>query len=110
MNRIFDDRNIHEVFYSFFYPLCVILSTGVTKSIDIFPVEKEIGLHFFWKDLFDIVSRKYLAKGVRKHARITIPADASAVIVELPAGSVISRDENGNLTVNKDIIAYEKAN
>ena len=62
------------------------------------------------KDLFDIVSRKYLAKGVSKEALISLEADTSAVIVELPAGSRISRDENGNLTVNKHIIAYEKAN
>ena len=62
------------------------------------------------KDLFDIVSRKYLAKGVRKGASIKIQADSSAVIVELPAGSRIGLDENGNLTVNDNIIAYnEKA-
>ena len=62
------------------------------------------------KDLFDIVSRTYLAKGVRGSARITLPADASAVVVELPAGSRIRRDEAGNLTVNNHIISYEKAN
>lgn len=62
------------------------------------------------KDLFDIVSRTYLAKGVRRNARITLPADASAVVAELPAGSRIGRDEKGNLTVNNAIIAYEKAN
>ena len=60
------------------------------------------------KDLFDIVSRTYLAKGVRKGAKICLPADASAVVVELPAGSRITRDQNGNLSVNNQIIAYEK--
>ena len=62
------------------------------------------------KDLFDIVSRSYLAKGVKDSASITLPADASAVVVELPAGSRIQRDQNGNLSVNNHIIAYEKAN
>lgn len=62
------------------------------------------------KDLFDIVSRTYLAKGVKEHAVISLPADASVVVVELPAGSRIKRDQNGNLSVNNHIIAYEKAN
>ncbi len=62
------------------------------------------------KDLFDIVSRTYLAKGVKKSTVISLPADASAVVVELPAGSRIQRDQNGNLSVNNHIIAYEKAN
>ena len=62
------------------------------------------------KDLFDIVSRRYLAKGVSRSANLYLFPDASAVIVELPAGSEISVDENGNLTVNENIIAYnEKA-
>ncbi len=62
------------------------------------------------KDLFDIVSRTYLAKGVRGSARICIPSDASVVVVELPAGSNILRAADGNLTVNDNIIAYHEKN
>ena len=62
------------------------------------------------KDLFDIVSRTYLAKGVTESASVTLPADASVVVVELPAGSRIERDQQGNLSVNNHIISYEKAN
>ena len=62
------------------------------------------------KDLFDIVSRRYVAKSVCRSARILIEPDSSAVIVELPAGSVIKADENGNLTVNENIIAYNEKN
>lgn len=61
------------------------------------------------KDLFDIVSRTYLARGVKGNAPIRLEADASAIVVELPAGSRICRDNQGNLTVNNEIIAYEKA-
>ena len=63
------------------------------------------------KDLFDIVSRRYVARSVRKSAKVAIEPDSSAVIVELPAGSVITAEENGNLSVNNNVIAYnEKAN
>ena len=62
------------------------------------------------KDLFDIVSRRYVAKSVCRSARILVEPDSSAVIVELPAGSVIKADENGNLTVNDNIIAYNEKN
>ena len=56
------------------------------------------------------MTRRYLAKGVSRSANLYLSPDASAVIVELPAGSEISVDENGNLTVNENIIAYnEKA-
>ena len=60
------------------------------------------------KDLFDIVSRTYLARGVKGSAGISIPADASAVVIELPAGARIKADENGNLKVNNNIIAYHE--
>ncbi|MBR1705187.1 MAG: hypothetical protein IJ721_00155 [Bacteroidales bacterium] len=61
------------------------------------------------KDLFDIVSRTYLARGVAGQTVVTLPPDASAVIFELPADARIRRDSQGNLTVNHHIIAYEQA-
>lgn len=57
-------------------------------------------------DLFDIVSKKYLARNVNKTAEIEIPADQSCIVVELPAGSKISQNSN-KLTVNGNIIAYK---
>ena len=57
------------------------------------------------KDIFDIVSKTYLARGVKGSARIRIPAKSSVVAVELPAGSKLSED-NGKLLVNNNIISY----
>lgn len=61
-------------------------------------------------DLFDIVSRRYLARGAVREAVISLEADASAVVVELPAGTRIEREENGRLKANNHIIAYETNN
>lgn len=56
-------------------------------------------------DLFDIVSKTYLARSVRKSAKISIPSDNSVIVVEIPAGEKItSRD--GKLYVNDNIISY----
>lgn len=57
------------------------------------------------KDIFDIVSKSYLAKGVDGAACVTVPADAAVVAVELPAGSRIS-SKDGKLLVNNNIISY----
>ena len=43
-------------------------------------------------DLFDIVSRQYVAKDVEGSAKITLPAGCSTVITELPAGTVLVQD------------------
>lgn len=59
-------------------------------------------------DLFDIVSRRYLARGVKNSAKITLPADASVIIVELPAGAAIETASDGTLSVNNNIIAYHE--
>ena len=52
------------------------------------------------KDILDIVSGQYLAKGVRGSCTIDIPADAAVLAVELPAG----------MNVKDNTILYEKNN
>ena len=43
-------------------------------------------------DLFDIVSKKYVARGISKDGVFTIPAKEACIIVELPAGTELSLD------------------
>lgn len=57
-------------------------------------------------DVFDIVSKKYVAKNITGAQKITVPADDSCLLVELPAGSVI-RKESDKLWVNNHIIGYK---
>jgi len=57
-------------------------------------------------DLFDIVSKTYLARSAGGSAEIEIPADQACVIVELPPGIGIKR-ENNKLWVDKKIISYK---
>ncbi|MCF0174670.1 MAG: hypothetical protein HUJ95_04935 [Bacteroidales bacterium] len=58
------------------------------------------------KDLFDAVSKTYLAKGANGKAQVTIPAGKSLVLYELPSGSVI-KNQNGRLTVKGNVISYK---
>ncbi len=57
------------------------------------------------KDLFDIVSKTYLARGAKDSASIRVPGKSSVVIVEIPAGSLIE-EKDGKLLVNNHIISY----
>lgn len=57
-------------------------------------------------DLFDIVSRTYVAKGVNSSGRFSIPAKSAMVIIQLPKDSVIYYHEDERLTVNEKVIAY----
>ena len=57
-------------------------------------------------DIFDIVSKTYLARNVESEAAVTIPADAAVVAVEIPAGSTI-RNRKGRLVINENIVSYE---
>jgi hypothetical protein len=57
-------------------------------------------------DIFDIVSKTYLARNVESEATVTIPADAAVVAVEIPAGSTI-RNRKGRLVINDNIVSYE---
>ncbi|GHT67672.1 hypothetical protein FACS189452_05830 [Bacteroidia bacterium] len=56
-------------------------------------------------DVFDIVSKRYLAKNVNTNVSVTIPADQAVIAIELPAGTKIKIDGN-ILKAGDDIIAY----
>jgi len=58
-------------------------------------------------DLFDIVEKTYVAKGIKGKGEFSIPGDAARVIVELPARSTIRQNNKNNLMVNNNIIAYK---
>ena len=57
------------------------------------------------KDIFDIVSKTYLARGVSGSAKISVEGDTAVLAVELPAGSHIL-EEDGLLKVDNNIISY----
>ncbi|MCI2082173.1 MAG: hypothetical protein LKK19_04265 [Bacteroidales bacterium] len=59
------------------------------------------------KDIFDMVSKKYLARNVRDSSKIVVPGDCAVLAVELPAGSRIRKKRDGKLEVNGKIIAYK---
>lgn len=56
-------------------------------------------------DLFDVLSRTYLAKGQQGDIAIKIPADGACLLVELPAGALIET-EGKKLKVNDKVITY----
>lgn len=57
-------------------------------------------------DLFDIVSKAYIAKNVSGNGSVDIPANDARVIVELPAGTELSLND-GKIIANKQyIISY----
>lgn len=58
-------------------------------------------------DLFDIVSKEYLAKDVSGSATIDIPADDARIIVELPTGTQLTNDNNKIVADGKHTIAYK---
>lgn len=70
----------------------------ITKSVSYQPTGKA--------DVFDIVSKKYLARNIDKATMIEIPANQACVLTELPAGTKIERDNN-RLVANGHIIAYQ---
>lgn len=72
-----------------------------------YPEARKVGYQSSVKaDIFDIVSKKYLAKNVIGATEISIPADQACVIVELPAGTRIEK-KNNRLFANGNIIAYQ---
>lgn len=58
-------------------------------------------------DLFDIVSKKYVARGISKDGVFTIPAKEACIIVELPAGTELSLDGKHIWTNKQYIISYK---
>ncbi|MDD3787331.1 MAG: hypothetical protein PHO94_01390 [Petrimonas sp.] len=57
-------------------------------------------------DIFDIISKTYLARSVTDNEEIEIPADQACVVVELPSGSKMEK-ANNKLLVDKKIISYK---
>ncbi|HUX54534.1 MAG TPA: D-glucuronyl C5-epimerase family protein [Williamwhitmania sp.] len=57
-------------------------------------------------DLFDIISKKYLAKSVDGQASIVLPANQASLIVVLPAGTLL-RNEGKKIKAGDVVIAYK---
>ena len=59
-------------------------------------------------DLFDIVSKTYIAKGVYKSMKITVPAGHSIVVVELPEGTRLGQDGTKIVNVaDGSVVSYK---
>jgi len=57
-------------------------------------------------DLFDIVSKRYMAKGERGNVSIRLPADEAALVVVLPAGTHL-KAEGSEIRAGNTVIAYK---
>jgi len=53
-------------------------------------------------DLFDIISKKYMAKGERGNVSISLPAREAALIVILPAGTLLKKE--GSKIMARDVV------
>jgi hypothetical protein len=58
-------------------------------------------------DLYDVVAKQYVARGVDTNGKITIPADAARLIVELPAGTSLAVDGGKVIADNKYTLNYK---
>lgn len=58
-------------------------------------------------DLFDIVAKQYVARGVAKDKKIQIPAKAARVIVELSAGTELKVKDGKIIANGENIISYK---
>jgi hypothetical protein len=57
--------------------------------------EKRVNYHpSRFADVFDIISKKYVARGIISDTKIAIPANQACLLVELPAGITIERKNN----------------
>ncbi|MCX6224626.1 MAG: hypothetical protein NTV01_07735 [Bacteroidia bacterium] len=57
-------------------------------------------------DLFDTISKRYLAKGKRGNVSISLPAGEAALIVVLPAGTQLKND-GSKIKAGNAVIAYK---
>jgi len=57
-------------------------------------------------DLFDIISKKYMANGVDGQVSIVLPANQASLIVVLPAGTIL-RNDGTRITAGDVVIAYK---
>lgn len=58
-------------------------------------------------DLFDIISKRYLACGEKGNVEIQIPANQSIVVVELPAGTKLHAEGGRIMTANNQTLSYK---
>ncbi|MGM9699774.1 MAG: hypothetical protein ACI3Y0_14205 [Prevotella sp.] len=58
-------------------------------------------------DLFDIVAKQYVAKGLTKDGKIQIPAKSARVIVELPTGTELKLKDGKIIANGENIISYK---
>lgn len=58
-------------------------------------------------DLFDIVSKTYVAKNLKSGEQFILPTNAACVLVELPTGTELTLKDGKILTDKNDVIAYK---
>jgi len=72
-----------------------------------YTVSKNVTYHPSGKvDVFDIVSKKYVAKAIAVDTPVTIPADQACILVELPAGIKIVKVDQ-KLVANGITLSYK---
>jgi hypothetical protein len=92
------DCNITDFYGDNKYPEFLYFNPfGETKTV-IYSSEKSV-------DLFDIVSKKYLAKAQQGKIALELPADEACLIVELPAGIKLIKEDK-KLKANNSVITY----
>ena len=58
-------------------------------------------------DLYDTVSRRFVARNARGTVRVDLPADKAAVLVHIPSGAKLEM-KNGKFIANGVIVDYLK--
>lgn len=58
-------------------------------------------------DLFDIVSKEYVAKNIVNKGEFELKSDQASILVELPAGTKLSLDGTKIIADGKHVIAYK---
>lgn len=66
---------------------------GMKKSVEItFDDEEEFNISEKY-DVYDIVSRRFVAKGIQQRTPVTIPSDNAMVLVVVPSGTSLSKKD-----------------
>ena len=93
------DCNITDLYAENTYPVYLYYNPYSEEKTVTYISEKSV-------DLFNIVTKKYLAKEGSGNISITLPAGESALIVELPAGTRLKK-EGAKLKAGNTVIAYK---
>jgi hypothetical protein len=80
------------------YPVFLYYNPHDTEKEISYEADKEV-------DLFDIISKRYVAKHTAV-AKVKLPADNARILIELPSGTAL-RHVDGKLTADDCIIAYK---